>query len=51
MDGEARFLVTMTATGEVHDADGALISSSPVTLTGEVSAEQLRAMGALDQED
>lgn len=31
---------TLTATAEVRDKDGNLISSTPVVLTGEATAEQ-----------
>ena len=38
------FAVTITATGEVRDADGNLVSSSPVEATIEVTEDQLREM-------
>jgi hypothetical protein len=42
---ELVFRVEVTATGEVRDKDGNLISSEPYTGTKEVTATQLREMG------
>lgn len=39
------FDVTISATGEVHDADGNLVSTEPVEATMRVTAEELEAMG------
>lgn len=41
---ENRFSITITAEGEVRDAEGNLISSSPVEATIEVTEEELREM-------
>lgn len=38
------FEVTITATGEVRDADGNLIETVPVTGTTTMTAEQVAAM-------
>ncbi len=38
------FAVTISAMGEVRDADGNLVSSSPVEATFEVTEDQLRSM-------
>lgn len=38
------FAVTVTATGEVRDAEGNLISSSPIEATFEVTEDQLNEM-------
>jgi hypothetical protein len=37
--------LAITATGEVRDADGNLVSSEPIESTIQVTAEQLREMG------
>lgn len=39
------FKVEITAEGQVHDADGNLLSSSPVTAEMELTAEQLVELG------
>jgi hypothetical protein len=41
---EAMFEVTITATGEVRDADGNLVSSEPVEATLHLTAEQVRQL-------
>ena len=38
------FALTFTATGEVHDADGNLISSTPISETIHVTEAQARAI-------
>lgn len=44
--GELKFLVEVTATGEVRDADGNLISQAPVVFEPrELTAAQLIEMG------
>jgi hypothetical protein len=42
--------ITITAVGEVRDADGNLISAEPVEAKMEVTADQLAELG-LDQEN
>jgi hypothetical protein len=37
--------LAVTATGEVRDADGNLVSAEPIESTIQVTAEQLREMG------
>lgn len=39
------YQITVTATGEVRDADGNLISAEPVEATMEVTADQLAELG------
>lgn len=39
------FDVTITATGEVRDAEGNLVSTEPVEATMRVTAEELAATG------
>jgi uncharacterized protein YabE (DUF348 family) len=39
------FELKVTATGEVRDADGNLISSEPIEATMNVTAEQARQLG------
>lgn len=41
---EQLFEVVITATAEVRDADGNLISSSPVEMTSTMTAEQVAAL-------
>lgn len=42
---EMNFEITITATAEVHDKDGNLISSTPVESKKVVSKEELEALG------
>jgi hypothetical protein len=37
-------LVTLTANAEVRDKDGNLVSSTPVELTGTITADQAREL-------
>ena len=41
---EQRYEITLTATGEVHDADGNLISQTPVETTITVTETELLAL-------
>lgn len=43
------FEITITATGEVRDAEGNLVSSSPVEATMRVTAEELAALGLTEE--
>ena len=43
--------LAVTATGEVRDAEGNLISSEPVAATVQVTEEQLREMGLAPPEE
>lgn len=45
---ELRFEVKVTAVGEVRDADGNLLSTSPVESTMEVTADELAQMGLFE---
>ena len=40
------YQVVLTATGEVRDADGNLVSSGPVEATFEMTAEEVRQLQA-----
>lgn len=40
-----RFAITITATAEVRDADGNLISSEPIEATTELTAAELAERG------
>lgn len=42
--------LAITASGEVRDADGNLVSSEPVSATIQVTAEQLAEMGLHPEE-
>jgi len=43
-ENEQRFAVKISATGEVRDAEGNLISSEPVEATLELTADEVRAL-------
>jgi hypothetical protein len=45
------YQIAITATGEVRDADGNLISSTPVESTTVVTEAQLREMGLAPEEE
>jgi len=47
---EAQFKVKFTATAEVRDAEGNLISSSPVEFNHEMSEQDLRDKGLTDEQ-
>lgn len=46
-----RFELAFTATGEVRDGDGNLISSEPLSAVFEVTEEELRALNLQAEED
>ncbi len=46
----AMFAVTLTATAEVRDKDGNLISSTPVEVTQEMTEDDLRAHRLTDEQ-
>lgn len=48
--GEMMFEVKIECVGEVRDAEGNLISSSPVTLTEHLTESQLRAKGLTEEQ-
>lgn len=43
--------VTVTATGEVRDSEGNLIDTVPIESTMQVSEEQARELGLLNEEE
>ena len=43
------FAVKVTATGEVRDADGNLVSSAPIETLTRMSVDDLRAMNLTDE--
>lgn len=47
---DMQFKVTFTATAEVRDAEGNLISTSPVEFNHEVPESHLREMGLTDEQ-
>lgn len=47
---EQMYQMVVTASGEVRDADGNLLSSEPVEFRHEVPESHLRAMGLTEQE-
>lgn len=44
---ELKLLVTITATGEVRDADGNLLNVEPIQATTEMTEDEARAAGLL----